>query len=182
MPATKSPRLNIASRKWKQKLQAREEQVHSGVSARFVRISKDWGLKCFRYKRVAAVCYVAQKEAAKLGLGPEVGEFGKTQHGWGFVTEFAESWGEREELPECYSQELERAEDEMYENEDYNQLLRDLRAAGFMTADMHIFNVGFTNEGKLVAIDFDREAVCRQVFEWVPDLNTVIYGAASVKF
>jgi hypothetical protein len=113
--------------------------------------------------------HAAQDKAHKLGLAPAVGKklrftLSENETMYGYITEcIVETYGDRYARKVLGYNSMEEAGDTydcacdvaMGDDEEYNQLMENLRVNGFSTGDMHFENVGYMKDGRLVAIDFD---------------------------
>lgn len=152
-----------------------EAQVHRGASAKFINLGNGWGFKVFSCPAKAEYSYETQKDAARFGIAPKVGEFGDTPFGYGYITEAAE-YTVRKALQgyACYrdmpkyggirdaradNRETIRMEswieEIMFEDTQFNELIDKAQDWGFSTRDCHCDNVAFMPDGRMVIIDWD---------------------------
>lgn len=128
-----------------------------GCSATFVKIDKTWGFKYFICPWTAAEVRERQLEFFAHSLAPVVDsiilEF-ETNPGWsyletryGYVTELAEVWAERHDLPaEC-----------VQEHDEYWDMQQKIEDANLSLHDLHGNNIGYLPNGVLVPIDFGND-------------------------
>jgi len=130
-----------------------------GVSSVYVRLDGGWGLKLFYDEDDRNFAYNLQSQAAKYGLGPEVGEKIDLSvdcvRPYGYVTEHVRVLPHKLPTDNSYSM----------INRNYNfqenrlkllVSLNDIFGADF--GDLHPFNIGWKN-GKYICIDFGIEGV-----------------------
>jgi hypothetical protein len=141
----------------------------TGCSAKFLRITDNYGIKLYSTKEKRKITHKEQQKAHQLGLAPAVGrKFRLTlpennETVYGYITEcVVETYGDRYARKRGFASMIE-ADDEydiaceiaIDNDEEYNQLIQNLRENGFCVYDMHFENVGYMKDGRLVAIDFD---------------------------
>lgn len=146
-----------------------DKDLNRGCAAQFVNLGNGWGFKFYRNANFQEKTYELQKRAASLGLAPEVGEMvtfnlkNRTMYGYTTQTarvikdEYAASLG-------CHANEVfdhpnyeEDTRKNVYLIDGYRELMEGLEENGFDTFDMHWGNVGYLDDGRLVAIDFDAD-------------------------
>ena len=116
--------------------------MKGGIQCRYIKLSDDIGIKCYRQKYLRDLYFDRQTLAEKHGLGPKC--FKKFQIA-GFF---------------CYVTEnvsVAAHDSRWYENCDHNafyEISRKLYAISIEMCDIHENNFGYTKEGKLVCIDF----------------------------
>jgi hypothetical protein len=139
-------------------------KYQEGADAKFLRINDKWGLKFFQREDQRNDSYVLQEQAAELGLAPQIGDkfeftFGDDDTRYGFITEcIVETCNDRFRPEINWNDYSTTPWQRMYAMQEYQDLINGLRNNGFAANDMHEANVGWLPDGRLVAIDFSREA------------------------
>ena len=152
------------------------DSVRCGVYATFVRINEDWGVKGYTNLRKAKSAYLLQDRACNIGCAPELhGPLFLIKHAgtefYCFITEAivetaADALGADDEFyvrghtmgsgvfwPS--HEDWYEVENTLWDDQEYRNLVSRIRHAkiGIGTADLHSRNVGYTRDGRLVAID-----------------------------
>lgn len=161
-----------------------EEQIMgspSGMTAIFVKLNDDWGIKMFVYESERDHCFEAQKHCSEKGWGPKVGEkidlpepikresgtcYREREFQYGYVTERLEvlpniCLDNGEAYKEQHGEEAHKEAQDVVkqwcdDNHDKkHDWVSQMRAeTGYTFCDCHEFNWGKTKEGKWVPIDF----------------------------
>jgi hypothetical protein len=119
----------------------------NGVSAYFVKVNEEWGIKVFKYQVDRDISYERQQKAAEFGLGPNVGPKMDFDGMYCMWTEVAELICTDWNTDEYYK--LSKDTDEI--RAELSQQLYD--KIGFRFVDNHILNIGILR-GEYVCIDF----------------------------
>lgn len=123
----------------------------SGIHAYYKRLSLHWGMKFYLSKERAEANYRVLSKAAKHGLAPRCGgkfsfKRGKSTY-HGFMVEVVPPANQYKGNLHYDHPEIEK------ERALLNEALRHIGIAGEYQNDLHFGNIGYTKEGKLVAID-----------------------------
>lgn len=152
----------------------RETPFHArpaGIACMFVAINDRWGVKLYRDKQYADKTYNMQKKAAEFRLAPNVGErltindYDKYGHACtlhGYLTEsivFTHAQVHNLSSKTYYDGDNKakwiEASSNLQCSYEYMDLIDGIRKkAGIDPCDMHMENVGYLDDGTLVAIDF----------------------------
>lgn len=130
-----------------------------GAFCKFVKLDERWGIKLYLDKDDRDEIFERQEEAARYGLGPEVGDcldISQLDLPFGYITEIIEPAFDPKDFN--YVHEEDAAEkkfiDENYDEiREVHQKLHQKLRWSFM--DDHLFNWGYKN-GKLMPLDFGR--------------------------
>jgi tRNA A-37 threonylcarbamoyl transferase component Bud32 len=120
----------------------------SGVSARYVQINKNWGLKVYQYVEERDKTYRFQKLAAEHGLAPKLGQKVQVDRSFGYLTESVAS---------LMSEEMDYSQWDA--SDECNDLIVKLHRIGFWAGDLHHENAGRMADGRIVCIDFGHFAL-----------------------
>jgi hypothetical protein len=141
------------------------DKFESGCAAHFVPFIDGWGIKFYTDQEVRDDTHYIQNKAFNDDVAPEVGDkidftLNNFQY-YGYLTkmvrvcmvEFAEERGiSYEDAP--YHEDADNAENEIYDRPEYFDLIEKMNYLGMDTGDMHWANVGYTPDGRMLAIDF----------------------------
>lgn len=130
-----------------------DDSYETGIHAYFKSINDKWGLKFYHHERMRDKTYDLQALAHSHGLAPALGEkfninIPNIGPIYGYVTEKIIVT-----LEDTGNYPGEGQEDMRMQYDDFDRFIYKLESIMFVS-DMENFNVGFLEDGKMVAIDF----------------------------
>lgn len=145
------------------------ENSPSGSEAIFVKITKEWGIKLFRGRSAPPTeerdyAYAVQREAAKHGLGPQVGQRVDLDNCTaGYVTQvvaiidyFNRGENSRRSAFDDMIHERYKGAAHIFCNERDNLIKALKKSIDWAWLDTNYGNMGWLSSGKMVCIDFGR--------------------------
>lgn len=137
--------------------------ANSGIYCRFIPLNEKIGIKLYPGVKLRNIAYKNQRNAAKLGLGPNVygtkSLFVRGKYYFGYLTEIVELYDKKFYLNGAENSEY-YLSDEFVDVQDkypgkYKNLINHLNKIGLdeIAGDLHNGNLGWKN-GKLICLDF----------------------------